>query len=247
MVEIYAAFGALLAFEIIFPGMLLVWSYLSPATVNRARLRLDRTPWRCFWVGLPVSIILLGIVFILVAMLPVELTQILSSLLFFITIAFSSIGAAGLSSKLAARFMLHSNMENHPIIQSPGRYFWLELGVGLWIGVTVTVILLPAITVALGLSISLAWAIGWSLFMIIITIAVFLLIRSTRKGHQVVSNDYPSLLRRAIMLELFAGFPLIGWFIALPIMFVLSVGSAIFAVFCRGSRQQRVLRESIDH
>ena len=51
MADISAVFGILLFLGIAFPGLLTAWYLLFPATVERVRLRLDRTPWQCFFVG----------------------------------------------------------------------------------------------------------------------------------------------------------------------------------------------------
>lgn len=46
------------------------------------------------------------------------------------------------------------------------------------------------------------------------------------------------LLRGAIALEFAMGFPLVGWFIVLPLVAIVSLGAAVFALLRWGVRQQ---------
>jgi hypothetical protein len=159
MADVSAIFGILLSLGIVFPGLLTAWWLLFPATVERARLRLDRTPWQCLWLGgvgaaglvIPVAILLA---------LPVGPAKLVGWGLIGLVLAVASLGAAGLASKMARR--LHAD-------------------------------------------------------------------GGTQLG---------SFVRAAIALELAAAFPLLGWFIVIPLTVVMSLGAALFALL-RWSRVRR--------
>ena len=231
MAEIWAIIGTLLALEIIFPAILIAWWLTFPASVERARQRLDRTPWKCFVVGLVISIILLFPIFVLAIVLPLELTRITGSLLFFIVFAFSGLGAAGLAIKMVEKLNRSTNSNSPPSTTQIRGSFFLELAAGLWLGAIITAILLPAIITLLGLPLGLGWAIGWSIFFFIIGLGSLGL--AIKKRRQVSTTD---LMRGAISIELAASLPIIGWFIATPLMFIMAVGAAIFAIFWRRTK-----------
>jgi len=153
MADISAVFGILLLLGIVFPGLLTAWRLLFPATIERARLRLELTPWRCFWLG-GVLVALLVVPVVVLLALPFGPAKLAGWVLVVIALAFASLGAAGLASKMGSQ-MEHS---------SPG--------------------LSP--------------------------IAAF--------------------VRAALALELAAAFPVIGWFIALPLLTVASLGATVFAL-----------------
>lgn len=99
MADILAIFGILLTLGIVFPGMLAAWWLLFPATVERARLRLDHTPWPCFWLGGIVAIVLaIPIAFLLA--LPSGLTKFVGASLLVLVLAIAGLGAAGLAAKM---------------------------------------------------------------------------------------------------------------------------------------------------
>jgi hypothetical protein len=102
MADISAIFGILLSLGIVFPGMLTAWWLLFPATVERARLRLDRTPWKCFFVGGVVTAIL-AIPIVILFVIPNGVVQFAGWALLFITLAIASLGAAGLAAKMGER------------------------------------------------------------------------------------------------------------------------------------------------
>ncbi len=231
MAEILAIIGILLALEIIFPAIIIAWWLVFPTSVERARQRLDRTPWRCFILGLVITVLLLTPIFILVVVLPVELTKIVGSLLFFIVLAFSGLGAAGLAIKTGERLNLSANSNSFPAKTQVRGSFFLELAAGLWLGAIITAILLPATVTLLGLPIGLGWAIGWSIFFFIIALCSLGL--AIKKRQPAFTT---TLMRGAFSLELAAGLPIVGWFIATPFIFIMAVGAAIFAVFCRRTK-----------
>ena len=153
MANITAVFGILFILGLAFPGLLTAWWLLFPATVERARLRLDRTPWRCFWLG-GVSVAILVVPVGALLALPFGAAKFLGWAIIAIVLAISTLGAAGLAAKMGERL-------------------------------------------------------------------------SARSG-QVSSAS--AFVRGAIALELAAVFPVLGWFIFIPLASVTSLGATAFAL-----------------
>lgn len=153
MANITAVFGILFILGLAFPGLLTAWWLLFPATVERARVRLDHTPWRCFWLGGVITAILV-IPTVGLLMLPFGPAKFIGWALIAITLTISALGAAGLAAKLADKISTRSS------------------------------------------TISLIGA----------------------------------FVRGALALELAAAFPLIGWFIFIPLAIVTSLGATAFAL-----------------
>jgi hypothetical protein len=102
MADISAIFGSLLIFGIAFPGLLTAWWLLFPATVERARTRLDQTPWRCFgFGGILTAAVIIPTVILLI--LPFGPAKFFGWTLIVLTLAISSLGAAGIAAKMSAR------------------------------------------------------------------------------------------------------------------------------------------------
>jgi hypothetical protein len=151
MADVSAIFGILLSLGIVFPGLLTAWWLLFPATVERARLRLDRTPWQCFWLGGVAAAGLVIPVAVLLA-LPVGLAKLAGWGTISLALAVASLGAAGLAAKMARR------------LREDG---------GAPLG---------------------------------------------------------SFVRAAVALELAAAFPVLGWFIVIPLAIVTALGASLFAL-----------------
>lgn len=100
MADISAIFFILLIVGIAYPAMLTAWWLLFPAVVERARLRLERTPGKSFWLGLAVLIGFLIPILILLN-LPSGFFKFLGFVTIGIMLVLSSIGAAGLASRFA--------------------------------------------------------------------------------------------------------------------------------------------------
>jgi len=171
MADVSAIFGILLLLAIVFPGLLTALWLLFPATVERARLRLDRTPWQCFWLGgVLTAVITIPVVILLV--IGAGPAQFLAWAVVMISLAVASIGAAGLAAKMAERLAQNSSL--------------------------------------------------------------------SRAG---------AFVRGALALELAAGFPVIGWFIFLPLAVVLSLGATAFALLRwvprQVSQQSSVISEQL--
>jgi hypothetical protein len=236
MADVLAILGAVLALVIVFPGIIIAWRQLFPATVECARLRLDRTPWRCFWLGCITTFILLPPVVTLLA-LPLELTRLVGCSLFFIVLAFAGLGAAGLAAMIGGRLVPHASNSISPTTTSVPGTIAFELAAGFWLGGVATVILLPPIVILLDLPFTLAWPVGCSLFSIVV--ALTFLGRAglaAKRGVQLAPHASNSIsptaafVRGTVALELAVGFPIIGWFIVIPLTFIASLGSAVFAL-----------------
>jgi hypothetical protein len=100
MADISAIFFILLIVGVAYPALLSAWWFLFPATVERARLRLDRTPAASFWLGLAVLIGFLIPILILLN-LPSGFFKFLGWLTIAFVLVLSSFGAAGLASRFA--------------------------------------------------------------------------------------------------------------------------------------------------
>lgn len=109
MADISAVFGILISLGIGFPGMLATLWLLFPATVERARLRLDTTPWRCFWLGGVITALAVIPIVVLLA-LPFGPAKFLGWTLITLVLALSCIGFAGVAAKMGAQ--LTSNAAN---------------------------------------------------------------------------------------------------------------------------------------
>lgn len=236
MAEVLAILGALLALVIVFPGITIAWWLLFPATVESARLRLDRTPWRCFWLGCMATFILLAPIFTLIA-LPLEVTRLVGCSLFFVVLAFAGLGAAGLAAMIGGWLMPHAKNSISPTATPVRGAVALELAAGFWLGGVATVILLPPIVILLDLPFTLAWPVGCSLFST--AVALTFLGRAglaAKRGVQLAprADDSPpsttAFVRGAVALELAAGLPIIGWFIVTPLTFIASLGATVFAL-----------------
>ncbi len=153
MADISTVFGILLTLGIVFPGMLTAWWLLFPATVERARLRLDRTPWQCFFVGGVITAIV-AIPATILFVVPNGAVKFMGWVLVFVVLTVASLGAAGIVAKMGDRLGRRSD------------------------GLT------PA----------------------------------------------GAFVRGAVALELAAAFPIIGWFIIIPLAIVTSIGATAFAL-----------------
>ena len=154
MADISAVFGILLFLGIAFPGLLTTHYLLFPATVERARLRLDRTPWLCFFVGGVITAIFAIPIVVLLA-IPNGAVKFIGFAILFVGLAVAALGAAGLAAKMGERLSARSANSIAPI---------------------------------------------------------------------------GAFVRGALALELAAAFPIIGWFIFIPLAIVLSLGATAFAL-----------------
>jgi hypothetical protein len=114
MADISAVFGILLFLGIAFPGLLTAQYLLFPATVERARLRLERTPWKCFFVG-GLLTAFLAIPIVILFVVPNGAVQFMGWGLVVLALTFATIGAAGLASKMGERLSLRAGNTLTPV------------------------------------------------------------------------------------------------------------------------------------
>ena len=228
MAEVLAIVGTLLAFEVIFLIILTVWWLLFPAAVGRARLRLERTPWRCFLLGCVTTVMLLPSIVILI-ILPLEMTRLVGCLLLFVLLAFASLGAAGLATKMGGQSILSINRNRLPFSVRGWVAVVFELMAGFWLGGMIWVILLSPISILLTLPFDLTWLVGLSLFFIALALGVMVAAGlAVKRGGNFV--PHAAFIRGAVTLELVVAFPLLGWFIVTPLLFVTVLGATVFAL-----------------
>ena len=158
MGDVFAIFGGMLAIGIALPGLLLAWSLILSGTVDRACARLERTPWRCFWLGLA-GLLVSGLPLAVLLNIPAGPVKFIGWVGLFVLLAVASVGAAGLAALMGERLR------------------------------------------SVGLTASAPGA----------------------------------LLRGAVALELAAVFPLVGWFVVIPIATICAFGAALLAFLRRGS------------
>lgn len=163
MADITAIFGSLLIFGIAFPGLLTSWWLLFPKVVQRAQIRIERTPWACFWFGVTGSIALAIPIGILLALPfgPAKFTGVIG---IFLILTLSSLGAAAITALMAGKI-------------SP----------------------------------------------------------LSKAG----DSDLLNFIRSAILFELAAGFPILGWVIVVPISITVSLGATLFALLHWRPREVR--------
>jgi len=100
-----------------------------------------------------------------------------------------------------------------------------------------TVMLLPLIVVLLALSLDLTWPlVGALLFAVLAAAGLSAAIVAARRRRQLEPSDgdrasaAAAFVRGAVAIELAAGFPLIGWFIVIPILIITALGATVFAL-----------------
>ena len=108
MADISAIFFILLTIGVAFPAMLTAWWLLFPTVVERARLRLERTPIHAFWMGILV-VIAVSIPIIILLALPFGPAKFVGWILLAAALTLSSLGSAGIAAHLGTRLGRHSS------------------------------------------------------------------------------------------------------------------------------------------
>lgn len=109
MADISAIFFILLIAGAAFPAMLTAWWLLFPDLIKRAQSRVEKTPWKTFWLGFVLIVAVTIPIFILLA-LPFGPAKFAGWILLGASLAISTIGAAGISAHLGARLATQSNV-----------------------------------------------------------------------------------------------------------------------------------------
>jgi hypothetical protein len=126
MADVYMLFGILLALAISFPGLLITVWLLFPKRVNRSHERLKITPWRCLWLGLVVALVT-GIPIIILFVLPSSPAKLMGGIGLTMVLAISTLGAAGLTARMACRLSGHLNVDVKGVRAFIGSAVALEL------------------------------------------------------------------------------------------------------------------------
>lgn len=161
MSDVYIAFGTLLSLGIVFPGLLMTWWLIFPKRVNRAKAELAQRPLRTFVIGF-VMVGVIGLPTMLLLAISLPFTSFLGAAVIIAALAFSLIGAAGLTSWMADRL-------------------------------------------------------------------------ASRSSGQM--SESASFLRSAVVLELGAAFPILGWFLFIPLCIIACLGAATMAFLGRRTVQ----------
>ncbi|MEW5868999.1 MAG: hypothetical protein AB1894_06960 [Chloroflexota bacterium] len=101
MADITAIFGITIFLGVAYPGLLTAWWLLFPNFIQRTSLRLERTPWACFWLGLGLVLVSMIPAAILIS-LPFGPAKLLGFILVALVLSLSSLGAAGLAMHMGA-------------------------------------------------------------------------------------------------------------------------------------------------
>ncbi len=113
MSDIIAIFGILFITSLAFPGMLAAWWLLFPKLVERARLRVEHTPWKTFAMGLAGLFLAALPIFILLS-LEIGPAQFLGWAGIFGLLAFATLGAAGIAAQMGAQIAARAGNEISP-------------------------------------------------------------------------------------------------------------------------------------
>lgn len=109
MADISSIFFILLIIGVAFPAMLTAWWLLFPAVVERARLRVERTPMQSFWLGLLI-VIAVSVPTIILFALPFGPAKFAGWILLAASLALSTVGSAGIAAHLGTRLARHSQL-----------------------------------------------------------------------------------------------------------------------------------------
>src|SRR6185369_2266382 len=85
------------------------WWLLFSSLISLAQARVEKTPWQTFWLGL-ILVIALTIPIIILLALPFGPAKFIGWLLLGVSLAVSSIGAAGVAAHLGKRLSKHTNV-----------------------------------------------------------------------------------------------------------------------------------------
>ena len=120
---------------------------------------------------------------------------------------------------------------------TPWRCFWLG-------GVAVALLVVPSVTL-LALPFGPAKLAGWALISLTLGVASLGAAGLASKMAGQAQQGSPALtplgafVRAAVALELAAAFPVIGWFVAMPLLAVTALGATLFALLHSAPAQMR--------
>jgi len=112
-------------------------------------------------------------------------------------------------------------------------------------GVLILVVCAAPIFIFLALPVGLLKAIGWIFLGLILTYAslgasglTLLIAKRIRKRGNDSTIPFGDFIKGAVVLELAAAFPFIGWFFVIPIVIIVSLGAITIAIFRKKGREQ---------
>lgn len=123
MSDVIAIFNLLLITGLAFPGMLTTWSLLFPNLIERARKRVERTPWTTFWMGVAATILFAIPIAILLAM-PFAPAKFFGWVGIFLALTFASFGAAGIAAQMGTRISARLTRRAKPDISEFAAFVW---------------------------------------------------------------------------------------------------------------------------
>jgi hypothetical protein len=104
MADLTAVFGILILLGLSYPCLLAAWRILFAGGVERARLRIERTPGRCVWMGAAAALLSLAAILILLN-LPFGPAKFLGWVLTAGLLGFASLGGAGWAALAGQRLL----------------------------------------------------------------------------------------------------------------------------------------------
>ena len=126
MSDVYLGFGLTLSLGLVFPGLITTWWLLFPGLTGRAEGRLAYNPILTFAVGAFLTLLITVIVLILVNA-PLPGANFLAVALVVSVLAMAAVGAAGLTSWMAARLRERTN----PGLSEAASFLRASAGLGL--------------------------------------------------------------------------------------------------------------------
>ena len=102
MADITAIFFILVLIGLAYPAMLAAWWLAFPNLIARAQERIERTPWRAFWLGLGMGFVIAIPTMILLS-LPFGPAKFTGWLVLALGLTMISIGAGGIAAHLGDR------------------------------------------------------------------------------------------------------------------------------------------------
>ena len=107
MADVYTVFFIMIGILLSVPAILVACNLLMPNVTERVQTRLDKTPGKCFALGLPVTLIL-GIFAFANFESSIGLLQTLAFITLFFLMAIGTIGGSGMARLLGTRLAPHS-------------------------------------------------------------------------------------------------------------------------------------------
>ncbi|GAB4581638.1 MAG: hypothetical protein Fur0022_43870 [Anaerolineales bacterium] len=123
MSDVIAIFNLLFITGLAFPGLLTTWSLLFPNLIERARKRVERTPWTTFWMGVAGTILFAIPIAILLAM-PFAPAKFFGWVGIFLALTFASFGAAGIAAQMGTRISARLTRRAKPDMSEFAAFVW---------------------------------------------------------------------------------------------------------------------------